>query len=176
MLARQEHSTSPLRVVSQAASTSPEDQPWRPDTVKSGLTPKRPRCLVENDEYEAFTRRILRAYARRVGGGDVEALALMLGLAEEVDTSIAEAVKACAPAATPGLTSAPGSASPAKPPSSAGQHRLDVRQVRDKLDMAAGAGCSLAAPVTSRQESSPGDVRWRPSEHTPRSLGLTIRC
>ena len=93
MLARQEHSTSPLHVVSQAASTSPEDQPWRPETVKSGLTPKRPRCLVENDEYEAFTRRILRACVRRVGGGDVEALALMLGLAEEVDTAIAEAVK-----------------------------------------------------------------------------------
>jgi hypothetical protein len=28
-----------------------------------------------------------------VGGGDVEALARMLGLAEEIDTSIAEAVK-----------------------------------------------------------------------------------
>jgi hypothetical protein len=57
------------------------------------LTPKRTRRLVENDEYEAFIRRILRAYARRVGGGDIEALALMLGLAEEIDTSIAEAVK-----------------------------------------------------------------------------------
>jgi hypothetical protein len=57
------------------------------------LTPKRPPRLVENDEYEAFIRRILRADARRVGGGDVEALALMLGLAEEIDTSIAEAVK-----------------------------------------------------------------------------------
>jgi hypothetical protein len=57
------------------------------------LTPKRPRRLVENDEYEAFIRRILRAYARRVGGGDIEALALILGLAEEIDTAIAEAVK-----------------------------------------------------------------------------------
>ncbi|HWM98120.1 MAG TPA: hypothetical protein VNO54_13800 [Streptosporangiaceae bacterium] len=55
-------------------------------------TKRLPR-LVENDEYEAFIRRILRADARRVGGGDVEALALMLGLAEEIDTSIAEAVK-----------------------------------------------------------------------------------
>jgi hypothetical protein len=41
----------------------------------------------------AFVRRILRAYARRVGDGDVEALGLMLGLAEEIDTGIAEAVK-----------------------------------------------------------------------------------
>lgn len=63
------------------------------NTVKNGLTPKRQRRLVENGEYGAFIRRILRAYARRVGGGDVEALALMLSLAEEIDTAIAEAVK-----------------------------------------------------------------------------------
>jgi hypothetical protein len=47
----------------------------------------------------------------------------------------------------------PGSALLAKPPSSAGEHCLDVRQVRDRLDMAAGAGCSPAVPVTSRGES-----------------------
>jgi hypothetical protein len=57
------------------------------------LTPKRRGRQVENDEYSAFVRRILRAYARRVGGGDVEALALMLGLADEIDTAIAEAVR-----------------------------------------------------------------------------------
>jgi len=33
------------------------------------------------------------AYGRRVGDDDVEALALMLSLAEEIDTAIAEAVK-----------------------------------------------------------------------------------
>ena len=55
------------------------------------MTPKRPRRQVENDEYSAFVRCILRACARRVG--DVEALALMLGLAEEMDTALAEAVK-----------------------------------------------------------------------------------
>ena len=64
-----------------------------PDTVKARLTPKRPRRQVENDEYSAFVRRILRAYARRVGYGDIEALALMLGLADEIDTAIVEAVK-----------------------------------------------------------------------------------
>jgi hypothetical protein len=56
------------------------------------LTSKR-RRQVENDEYSAFVRRILRAHSRRVGEGDVEALALMLGLAEELDSAIAEAVK-----------------------------------------------------------------------------------
>jgi hypothetical protein len=57
------------------------------------VTPKRLRRQVENDEYATFVRRILRAYSRRVGDGDVEGLALMLGLAEEIDTAIAEAVK-----------------------------------------------------------------------------------
>jgi hypothetical protein len=57
------------------------------------LTPKCPRRQVENDEYAAFVRRILRAYSRRVGVGDVEALALVLGLDEEIDAAIAEAVK-----------------------------------------------------------------------------------
>jgi len=33
------------------------------------------------------------AYARRVGDGDVEALVLMVGLAEETDAAIAEAVR-----------------------------------------------------------------------------------
>ena len=83
----------PLHLISQAASTSPAGQLPRPDTVKVGLTPKRPRRQVENDEYTAFIRRILRAYSRCVGNGDVEALALMLDLAEEIDTAIAKAVK-----------------------------------------------------------------------------------
>jgi len=47
---------------------------------------------VENDEFAAFTRRILRAYARRVAAGDVEALTLMLGLSDQIDTAIAQAV------------------------------------------------------------------------------------
>jgi len=80
-------------VVIQVASSSPGAQLARPDTVKAGLTPKRLRRQVENNEYAAFARRILRAYSRRVGDGDVEALALMLGLAEEIDVTIAEAVK-----------------------------------------------------------------------------------
>jgi hypothetical protein len=93
MLALHERPTSPLHAVTQQASSSPAAQLTRPNTVKAGLTPKRPRRQVENDEYAAFVRRILRAYSRRVGDGDVEALALMLDLAEEIDTAIAEAVK-----------------------------------------------------------------------------------
>ena len=34
--------------------------------VKTSLTPKRAGRVRENDEYAAFARRVLRAYARRV--------------------------------------------------------------------------------------------------------------
>ena len=67
--------------------------PAGPDTVNTSLTPRRARRLVENDDYAAFARRVLRAYARRVATGDIEALALMLGLAEDIDAAIAVAVK-----------------------------------------------------------------------------------
>jgi hypothetical protein len=89
MLSREEHhgTTSPI------ASTSPAAPSTRPNTVKATLTPKRPRRQVENDEYAAFVRRVLRAYSRRVGDGDVEALSLIVGLADEIDAAMAEAVK-----------------------------------------------------------------------------------
>ena len=49
-------------------------------------------CRVE--PYWVDTPRSSAAsYARRVGDGDVEALADVLGLAEEIDTAITEAVK-----------------------------------------------------------------------------------
>ena len=71
---------------------TPAARTRRPDTGKATLTPNRARRLVENDEFAAFTRRILRAYARRVATGDVEALTLMLGLSAELDTAIGQAV------------------------------------------------------------------------------------
>ena len=72
---------------------SPAAGPAGPDTVKDTLTPNGAGRTVENDEYAAFARRVLRAYARRVADGDVEALILMFGLAAEIDTAITEAVK-----------------------------------------------------------------------------------
>jgi hypothetical protein len=72
--------------------TSPQASPAGQNTVNTSLTPKRARRLVENNDYAAFTRRILRAYARRVADGDVEALILMTSLADEIDTAIGQAV------------------------------------------------------------------------------------
>ena len=93
MFDQQEHRTTPLHVVSRAASTSPARQLPGPETVKAGLTPKRPRRQVENDEYGAFVPRVLRAYARRVGDGDVEALVLIANLADDINAALGEAVK-----------------------------------------------------------------------------------
>jgi hypothetical protein len=62
------------------------------NTVNTALTANRARPVVENDAYAAFTRRILRAYARRIATGDIEALTLMLGLSAEIDDAIGQAV------------------------------------------------------------------------------------
>lgn len=58
------------------------------NAVKPALTPKprkRSKRAVENTAFDAFVRRILQAYARRVAAGDVEALHSLSALAAEVD-------------------------------------------------------------------------------------------
>lgn len=58
------------------------------NTVKPGLTSKRAkraRRHTETAQFDAFVRRILRAYARRVAAGDIEALASLAALFAEVD-------------------------------------------------------------------------------------------
>jgi hypothetical protein len=82
----------PPRTPETAAMTDPACPSERLSSVKNPLTLNRRGRPVENDEYAAFARRVLRAYARRVAQGDVEALTLMLGLSAEIDTAIAQAV------------------------------------------------------------------------------------
>jgi len=48
--------------------------------------------VVENREFDAFARRILRAYARRVADGDIEALPALRDLASTVDIALQDAV------------------------------------------------------------------------------------
>ena len=62
-----------------------------PDSDRPAARPRR-RDVVENDEYAAFVRRIIRAYTRRVATGDIEALADMVDLSRQVDDAIAQAV------------------------------------------------------------------------------------
>ena len=61
-------------------------------SVKPVLTANRRRDVVENDAYAAFARRVLRAYARRVATGDIEALHDLTDLAEQVETATRTAV------------------------------------------------------------------------------------
>ncbi len=61
-------------------------------TVNHALTPHQRRRVVENDEYAAFARRIMRAHARRIATGDVEALADLVALSGELDQAIHTAV------------------------------------------------------------------------------------
>jgi hypothetical protein len=63
------------------------------DARRRNLRPKsRRRDVVENDEYGAFARRIMRAYGRRVAAGDVEALADLIALGRDVERATDEAV------------------------------------------------------------------------------------
>jgi hypothetical protein len=47
---------------------------------------------VENDDYAAFSRRVIRAAARRVAAGDVEELAHLFRLERELQCAIQIAV------------------------------------------------------------------------------------
>ncbi|PWU55785.1 hypothetical protein DLE60_27395 [Micromonospora globispora] len=66
------------------------------NTVKHTLTRnavrQRRRDVVENDEFAAFARRIIRAHGRRVAAGDVEAHRDLVALSTNLDQAIGEAV------------------------------------------------------------------------------------
>ena len=61
-------------------------------TVNKPLTSKRRSRVVENDEYAAFLRRVIAAYSRRVGSGDIEAIGTMAALADDLDDAIRQAI------------------------------------------------------------------------------------
>jgi hypothetical protein len=63
------------------------------NSVNTALTPtKRTRDTVENTDYTAFARRIIRAAGRRVATGDIEGLPDLLHLTGELDNAIDTAV------------------------------------------------------------------------------------
>jgi hypothetical protein len=53
---------------------------------------RRTRPAVENQDYAAFSRRVIRAQARRIAAGDVEELGQLLGLERELQVAIQTAV------------------------------------------------------------------------------------
>jgi hypothetical protein len=66
--------------------------PGRRSGVNKPLTPRRPRRVVENDEYTAFLGRAIRALGRRVSGGDIDAVTDMAQLSGDLDNAIRLAV------------------------------------------------------------------------------------
>jgi hypothetical protein len=63
-------------------------------SVNTALTPhRRTRPVVENDAYAAFTRRVLVSYGRRIAAqGDVDGLAELVELGDDIQTAIQDAV------------------------------------------------------------------------------------
>jgi uncharacterized NAD(P)/FAD-binding protein YdhS len=56
------------------------------------MTRQRRGPIVENDEYAAFLRRALRAYARRIAVGDIDSFTEMAAIAAEMDQILRQAV------------------------------------------------------------------------------------
>ncbi len=63
-----------------------------PSDVNKLLTPKRRYRVVENDQYAAFLRRVIVAYSRRVGSGDIEAITTMAALADHLEEATRQAI------------------------------------------------------------------------------------
>jgi hypothetical protein len=71
--------------------------PDQPESVNPGLTPnrlarKRPKKDRETPEYADMVERMITAYGRRVGAGDVEELPRMIEMHRKLDEAIATAV------------------------------------------------------------------------------------
>ena len=78
-----------------APASSPAFPATAPNTVRSGLTPRRsrrPRRVVETDDFSRFVSRIIRAFSRRVAAGDIACLSLLTSLRVEIDEGMSNAV------------------------------------------------------------------------------------
>lgn len=60
--------------------------------VNARLTAGRTPRVVENSEFAAFGRRVIRAAGRRIAAGDVEALPDLAALSADLDAAISDAV------------------------------------------------------------------------------------
>lgn len=72
--------------------TSDQPRPGNRNTVKRDLTRNRRKRTVENDEYGEFVRRILRAYARRIANGDIDALRALNDIFDDVESALGRSV------------------------------------------------------------------------------------
>ena len=63
-----------------------------PSGVNKPLTAKRRYRVVENDQYAAFLRRVIRAYSRRIAAGDIEAITAMARLSDHLQDATRQAI------------------------------------------------------------------------------------
>src|SRR5438477_852786 len=84
--------TTPLSTPRTAAMTYVTRPVACASCVKKPLTSKRPYRVVENDEYAAFLRRVIRAYSRRVASGDIEAITTMAALVDHLEDATRQAI------------------------------------------------------------------------------------
>jgi hypothetical protein len=72
--------------------TTDQTRSDRKNTVKGNLTPNPRKRRVENDEYCAFARRVLRAYGRRIADGDIDAVIELKDLLNETEAILGRSV------------------------------------------------------------------------------------
>lgn len=70
-------------------------------TDTPNIPTQRAKRAVESTEFDAFARRILRAYGRRVAAGDVEALTSLAQLSTDLDAVTRQAVAGLRQASPP---------------------------------------------------------------------------
>jgi hypothetical protein len=54
---------------------------------------RRAKRRVESPDYAAFVRRVIRAFGRRAGEGDIDALPELAKLRDELDAAVGQAVR-----------------------------------------------------------------------------------
>ena len=76
-----------------APTVNPALTPNRPNGPRPTRAPRARRNAVENDDYAAFTRRILTAHGRRIARGDIEGLAALADITISLDAAMSVAIR-----------------------------------------------------------------------------------
>jgi hypothetical protein len=66
--------------------------PDRRTPARPGRRTRARRNAVENDDYAAFTQRVIAAHGRRIAHGDIEGLATLAELSADIDHALHTAI------------------------------------------------------------------------------------
>jgi hypothetical protein len=73
-------------------AVNPTLTPNRPTVTRPTRVSRACRNVVENDDYAAFTRRILAAHGRRIARGDIEGIAALAEITISLDAALSTAI------------------------------------------------------------------------------------